>query len=372
MSLKPLGRMPKPQKIMSKSRTILVVLPNWVGDVVMATPFVRSLRAGTSDARIVFVGRVAALAVLNGSDWCDAMILDESKRLRGTLRLSKTLRTLRADTTVLLPNSFRSAMTVRLARIPRRIGYARDGRGWLLTDRLAPPRNEDGAYRPTPMIDYYAKLLEPLGLSLDNRTMELPLHPAEEQTAETLLREAEYDPGKPLVMLNPGAAFGQSKLWPTDRYAAAADALVVSRGAQIVINAAPNLAERTLAATTAEKMKHTPLLNFAGRNNTLGLLKALLKRCDLLITNDTGARHIAAAMGAGVVTIFGSTDPVWARIDYSRERILRVDVPCGPCRKKICPLPSGEKRMQCVTGVRVESVVAAAEELLAENAGGAR
>jgi heptosyltransferase-2 len=357
---------------MSNSSTILVCLPNWVGDVVMASPLLRTLRAGLPEANIVHVGRPASLAVLNGSGWCNAFFLDGSKTLRGLRQTIRMIRFFDVDTAVLLPNSFRSAMMVRLGRAKRRIGYRRDGRGWLLTDKLDPPRDETGKFLPAPMIDYYARLLEPLGLTLDSRTMELPLPAPEEESADALLHEAGYDPQKPLVMLNPGASFGRSKLWPVERYAATAETLIESRDAQIILNAAPNLNERTLAAATAERMKHTPLLNFARRDNTLGLLKALLKRCDLLITNDTGARHIAAAMGAGVVTIFGSTDPAWTVIDYPRERIVRIDVPCSPCQKKDCPLPSGAKRMQCLTGIGVETVLAAAEELLAERTGGAR
>ncbi len=349
-------------------------LPNWVGDVVMASPLLRSLRAGAPDARIVYVGRPGALAVLEGCAWCDAMIADESKRpprLRNTLRTIRRLRSERAEVALLLPNSLRSAMTARLARAKRRIGYARDGRSWLLTDRLEPRRNEAGAFVPVPTIDYYAQLLSPLGLSLDRRAMELPLSPADAAQADAILQEAGYDPAKPMVMLNPGAAFGLSKLWPAERYAKTADALIEKHNAQIIINAAPNIAERSLATTVAENMRQQPLLNFARRDNSLGLVKALLKRCDLLITNDTGARHIAAAMGSAVVTIFGSTDPVWAQIDYPRERIIRIDVPCSPCQQKFCPLPNGADRMRCLTGISVESVLAAAEELLADRSGGA-
>jgi len=98
--------------------------------------------------------------------------------------------------------------------------------------------------------------------------------------------------------------------------------------------------------------------------NSIGLLKALVDRADLLITNDTGARHVAAALGSAVVTIFGATDPNRTTLDYDRERIVRADVPCGPCQKKRCPLPAGPERHQCMLKIPPETVVAAAEELL--------
>lgn len=360
---------------MPKPRNILVFLPNWVGDVMMATPMLRALRQGVSGARIVYVGRPVALAVLEGCTWCDEVIRDDSQRrprLINTWRTRRRLRKAHADLAVLLPNSFRSAMLARFAGATRRVGYARDGRGWLLTDRLHPPRDEAGRFRPTPMIDYYAALLTPIGITLSSRAMELPLAPAERARAEAVLTEAGFDPDRPLVMLNPGASFGTSKLWPAERYAEAADTLIETRDAQVILNAAPNPTEQALADTVARAMRGEPLLNFAHRPNTLGLLKGLLRRCDLLITNDTGARHIAAALGAGVVTIFGSTDPVWAQIDSPRERIVRIDVPCGPCQKKTCPFPPGPEHLQCLTSVGVDRVLSAAEELLAERQGGER
>jgi len=140
--------------------------------------------------------------------------------------------------------------------------------------------------------------------------------------------------------------------------------LVEQRGARIIINASPSQAERDLAQQVEQAMTHKPLLNFARLDNSLGLLKGLLSLCDLLVTNDTGARHIAAAMGKAVVTVFGSTDPRWAQIDYPAERIIRVEVPCSPCQQKFCPLPPGPQHHRCMTAISPESVATAATELL--------
>jgi heptosyltransferase-2 len=142
-----------------------------------------------------------------------------------------------------------------------------------------------------------------------------------------------------------------------------ADELIEDLRAGIIINAAP--AEKDIASAVEAAMKHPPLVNFARRSNSLGLLKGLLRRCDLLITNDTGARHFAAALGTAVVTIFGSTDPTWAQIDYPRERILRADVPCGPCQKKRCLQPPGPTFHRCMVAIPPEMVAQAARELLA-------
>ncbi len=346
---------------------ILVFLPNWVGDVVMATPALRALRAARPDARIVAVGRFASRAVLADTPWIDAFVADTSKQKPKLRNFLRTLRAIRAENptlAILMPNSTRSGILARFSRAKRRIGYARDGRGGMLTDRLTAPKDAAGKFLPAAMIDYYANLLEPLGLDVADRTMELPLPDGARQQADTILAAAGLNPAQPMGILNPGAAFGTSKLWPAERYAALADRLVTSHGAQIVINAAPNPNERRLANEVAEAMGGQPLLNFAEQDNTLDLLKALCHRAALVVTNDTGARHIAAAMGSAVVTIFGSTDPAWTTLDYSRERIVRANVPCSPCQQKTCPNPPGETYLQCLTHVTIDDVYAASVDLL--------
>ena len=197
--------------------------------------------------------------------------------------------------------------------------------------------------------------------------MELPVAPADQARADALLAEAATTEAGaaqdgPLVMLNPGASFGPSKMWDPARFAALADLLIDRHQARIVVNAAPG--ERAIAAEVGRTMRRRPLLNFADRDNTLGLLKALAARCTLLVTNDTGARHVAAAMGIGVVTLFGSTDPRWAEIHYAAERQVRVRVPCSPCQSKMCLQPAGPKYHQCMIAISPEMVLAACEEVL--------
>jgi heptosyltransferase II len=355
---------------MSKVEHILVFLPNWVGDVVMATPVLRTLRKKKPDAKITFFGKPVALALLDSTTWCDSQIADSSRSgVREIFHTIKQIRGIRPDVALLFPNSFRSAVLARIANGKRRIGYNRDGRGFLLTDRLKPQlRPEDsmgaGKYLPVPMLKYYSALLQSLEISCDDRQMELPVREEDHRTGVELLTECRYDPTRPLVMLNPGAAFGTSKLWGAEKYAQLADKLIERYNAQIILNAAPNDNERAILAKLMKKMQSKPLINFAQRDNTLGLLKGLMLHCQMLVTNDTGARHIAAAMGIGIVTIFGSTDPVWAQIDYHPEQIVRVDVPCSPCQQKICPLPQGKDHHMCMAGISVDTVLEAAEKIL--------
>jgi len=377
-------------------RNILVFLPNWVGDVVMATPTLRALRGRFADGRITYVGRPAAVETIRGTPWADELLVEDSRNpLAAAAKMMMALRRARYDLAVLLPNSFRSAMLARLGGTGDVIGYDRDGRGMFLTIKLPPARDENGRFVPTPMIDYYNALATRLGCDDPGWSMQLHVADENESAADALcgmgvppMRLEGVSPSQtvdndqhsptgtsttgetpvprmggtpvprygPLVMLNPGASFGPSKLWPAERFAAVADALVAARGARILINAAP--AEQPIARAVAAAMKARPLVNFADRPNSLGLLKALLGRCELLITNDTGARHIAAARGCGIVTVFGSTDPTWARIDYPRERTVRVDVPCGPCQRKICTRPAGAEFHRCMTNISPQAVLA--------------
>jgi len=347
---------------------IVVLLPNWVGDVVMATPALRALRRRRPGSRVTLAGRFAALETLAGAELGDATVTDPV-RAGGPARSLATfvgrLRAGRHDLAVLFPNSFRAALAVRLAGIRRVVGYARDGRSWLLSKALAPPRDEDGGFLPIPAIDYYIHLVALLGATCDSRRMHLPVLPDDARAADEMLHQAGADASRPIVMLNPGASFGVSKMWDPERYAVVADALMERRGAQIIINAAPG--ERRIAAMVARAMNGRPLLNFADRCNTLSLLKALVQRSALMITNDTGARHIAAALGVDVVTLFASTDPRWSEIDYPRERIVRAEVACAPCGQKLCAQAAGPQYQQCTAAITPEMVLRAAEELLGKD-----
>jgi heptosyltransferase-2 len=348
----------------SGRRGILVWLPNWIGDAVMATPALSAIRRRFADAAITFVGRPGPLAVLEGGGWADATIEDATRRrprLRHALRLVRDLRRGAYARGLLLPNSFRTALLARLGGVGELTGYVRDARGWLLSGRLHPPR--DGRRRrPVPTIDAYRALAEAVGAPCPSRRMTLAVSDADDRAAAALLAEANVAAGDLLVMVNPAGGFGPAKRWPAERFAAVADALADRRAARVIVHAAPG--ERAAAAKVAQAMRRPPAVSFARRQGTLGLLKALLRRCRLLVTNDTGARHVAAALGADVVTVFGSTDPTWARIDYPRERIVRVDVPCGPCQRRKCPRPPGPTYHQCMTAITPEMVLAAAEELL--------
>jgi heptosyltransferase-2 len=345
---------------------VLVILPTWVGDFVMATPMLRAVRQRFAGARITFLGEANLGDLIDGGDWMDEVLALPPKDARrpwhaATRAMIRTLRERAFDLAILLPNSFRSAMTAWQAGAKRRVGFHRDGRGWLLTDRV-PCRNRAGRrFTPYPIVEYYADLAEAIGCPHPGDRLELFTTPACDASLRAKLATVGVREDAPLVVISPGAKFGASKCWAPDRFAAAADLLAERHAAVPVITCGPG--EEAIARTIASAMRHKGVV-FDEPRLSLGELKSLIRRCTLLLCNDAGPRHLAKAFGVPVVTVFGPTHPEWTATAYPQERIVRIDVECGPCQQKICPLG----HHQCMTGVSVAMVYEACAALL----GGAR
>jgi len=340
---------------------MLVALPNWVGDLVLATPALRALRDQFPETHVAFLVRSHLADVLDGGDWMDEIIhwpagKSRPKRRRSFLGLAGELRGQRFEVALLLSNSFRSALLARLAGIRRRIGYDRDGRGLLLTDRLLPEKT-NGRFVPVPMTRYYNAITRYLGCRQFPPQLELFTTPQEESAASQALEAAAVRPGQPIVILNPGASFGPAKCWLPERFAQVGDRLIERRGAAILVSCGPKEVETARQVARFTRHRFTVLDNPVMR---LGPLKALIRQASLLVTNDTGPRHFANAFGTPVVTIFGPTDPQWTATDSPDERALMVKVDCGPCMKRTCPLDH-----RCMTRISSEMVLEPAFDLLA-------
>jgi heptosyltransferase II len=313
-------------------KSLLVVQPSWVGDAVMATPTLRALRSLYPSARIAYLFKKNLAPVFAGMPWADEWIPYEAE---GTWRLSRELKSSRFDTGVLLANSFRTALLCRLAGVKRIVGYAREGRTMLLTDRLQPPREKDGSFTISPIIHYYLAIARYLGSDETDLSMQLFVTPDEEREATDVMARAGIDRSRPRVVLNPGAQYGAAKCWLPEYFAEASDRLQAEFGAQVIVSSAPR--ERPIVDEIARHAKK-PFIDLAKFNPSFGAVKAFLRTCDLMLTNDTGPRHIAAAFGVPVVTLFGPTHPDWTQIYFPLERQLAVKVDCGPCQLKKCPL----------------------------------
>lgn len=337
---------------------LLVVLPNWVGDVVLATPILAALRARFAAAQIGYLMRRYVAEIVAGCGWHDFEEYWPARRGLSSpgahLAVARRLAARGFDAALLLTNSFRSALVVRLARVQRRIGYAREARGWLLTERLRPLRKQ-GEYVPTPMLGYYAALAERLGCPISDTRLRLGITPEQEEAAQRLkrhyaLRDRAY------AVVNPGAAFGASKCWLPERFAETCDRLNREYGLTPVLVGAPG--EAPLMRMIAQRAT-APVVNCIEPGTTLGSLKGLVRDAALLVCNDTGPRHYGNAFGIPTLTIFGPTHQEWTDTGYAGEIKLQVAVECGPCQLPRCPLDH-----RCMTRVTTELVMQSVARLI--------
>lgn len=309
---------------------LIIFMPTWLGDCVMATPTLRAIRALYPQAHIAGLIKSPMKPLMDQTPWVDRWlsVRAENKavstnRRRGMCATAARVRSSEFDLAILLPNSFRSALTMALAKVPRRLGYERDWRGVFLTDELKPLRQGLG-FVPDPTLNYYMKIAQWLGTPEDaDRTMKLFTRPSDDERAAAMLAEAGFTPGdgRLLIMLNPGANKPE-KRWPPKRFAALADQLSQRFDAVIAVTGAPR--ERELVETVIDASS-TPMVNLLNMGLNLRLLKSIVKLSGLMITNDTGPRHIAAAMNVPVVSLFGPTPPQWTTLDVPCERELYAE-----------------------------------------------
>lgn len=349
-----------------RPRQIGVFLPNWVGDVVMATPTLRALRALVGpQGRLVGVMKPYLAEVLEGTPWLDDFIWYDRRskdRQFNSQGLLRRLREMQLDTAVMLTNSLGTAYHVWRSGIPRRVGYARYGRGPLLTDRLQAPRT-GWKWQPTSAVDYYLELASALNAPTSNRQTELATSAADEQLVTSLWHRLGWHDGRPVVALNTGGAYGAAKRWPEEYFTELAVRLVRQRDAHVMVLCGP--AERESAMNiVAQAGLLSRVASLAHESMSLGLSKAVLRRVQALVSTDSGPRHMGAAFGVPTVALFGSTDPRWSYNYHPQTIELQRHVPCGPCAKRICPL--GHHR--CMRELTVDHVLQATSSLLAATA----
>lgn len=330
---------------------ICIRAPNWVGDVVMATPALRALRDHFPSARIALIIRRRVEPVLRGGRWFDRQIVyspDDGRGAREFLRCAKGLRRDRYELGFALPNSFSSALMLRLGRVGRRVGYARDCRSFLLTDAVPRP-SEDARFKPTYMVDYYLGLCEGLGIAARGRETELSFGEADTEQAAKILEARGLGPDAGLFLMHPGAGFGPSKRWPAERFARLAELLHHEYDCKVALVAGPG-EESTVASIGAAS--RVPLVDLSDAGIDLHLLKCVVARSRLLVTTDSGPRHYGVALGVPTVCVMGPTHPGYSTSERENDHVVRLDVECGPCQKKVCP-----RDHRCMADITAEMVL---------------
>jgi heptosyltransferase II len=346
---------------------ILIRATNWVGDAIMALPALRAVRAKFVDAHIAIVARPYVADIYRGQRVCDELIAYDprgtEKGFGGRERLAERLRAAKIDVALLLQNAFDAAWLAWRAGIPERIGYARDGRGILLTKSIPVPKiGEIPAHEQF----YYLELVRRAGWveRFDGEAeISLAISREADEAAERKLIEAGAGgrsrvdgAGVLRVAIGAGASYGSAKCWIPERFADVANRLMAESSAEVILFGTAN--ETAVSNAIIAGMKRKPV-DLTGKT-AIAELPALLSRCQLFIGNDSGAMHVASAVGLPVVAIFGPTDPFGTAPVTPKCTIVQEKPYCSPCFLRRCPTDH-----RCMTRVSSESVTAAALKWLA-------
>lgn len=338
---------------------ILVHCPNWVGDLVMATPALRAIRENNPGSHIALMVRPQIRQVIEGLPFGDEIIEYDSKLLHRTLKqkvsVSKILKRWGFGLSIILPNSFSSAAISFLAGIPHRVGYDTNWRGFLLTQAIPEPK-KDGHVIPIAMVDRYLNICKHLQYAISSPKTTLCFSNGTRRLVDNLYREWGVDRSRSLISLIPGASFGSSKCWPPENFARVGDVLIEKYDAQVLIIPGPG--EEEIAGRIESYMRHRPV-NRVREIIPLEFLKAIIDDSALVVTNDTGPRHFAVAFGSPAVVIVGPTDPRYTAYELEQTEILREELDCTPCHLKVCPTDH-----RCMKNISVDRVIKACEKFL--------
>ena len=331
-------------------KKILIRGPNWVGDAVLAIPALKAVRSNFPKAEITLLVRPWVAGLFTSAPFIDRVWTEEKPtKLGDWTRITRDIRAFEFDVALLLPNSFESALMIFLARVPKRIGYATDGRAWMLTDSIEPSNESQH------QVHYYLELAKAIRAETDRPSIEIEATDEERENARKLLAEEGIARGDQFLVLNPGAAYGSAKRWHEDRFADVAD--ILSGEMRIGVAMIGSEAERPITEQIRTRMKR-PSAILSGRTSLETLIGVLAESC-LMITNDSGPMHIAAALGVPTVAVFGSTDERVTSPFGPRTRVVKNPVECSPCLLRECPIDH-----RCMNGVSVEDVCNAARDVV--------
>jgi heptosyltransferase-2 len=342
----------------------MVRVPNWVGDAVMALPALVELRRIFVDSRITYVARPSVAGLFDGEGLADEMIAVSGARSFlasgiNFVRDTHLIRQKQFDLAILLQNALGAALLARAGGAKKIAGYATDGRGALL-DLVVP---FEPNHKLAHQVRYYLNIAAELERRLtgeariDFETATPRLHATDRQRerARLMLEESGIRTSRPILAINPGATNSRAKRWLAERFAATADRLAERDGFQTVI--VGSAGDLEIANEVASQMR-SPAAVLAGRTG-IAELKGVLSYTSLVVSNDTGAAHVSAALGIPTVVVFGPTEHVSTRPLSDAARVVRHDVECSPCMLRDCPIDH-----RCMTRVEVDQVYLAAQDML--------
>jgi heptosyltransferase-2 len=351
-----------------------VFLPNWVGDVVMATPAVRALRKLAAGGKLVGVMRPYVAEVLAGSTWFDETILYAKAPKRSASGAPKSppaellwpevrqrLREARLEKVVLLTNSLRTGWMAYRSGAAERIGTAGNLRTPLLTTKVYPPRR---GWRcvTLPAINGYLQVAQAAGAAPESPALELCTTAADEHAAAAAWRRLGWDQNARVAVMNTGGAFGAAKDWPAENFAMLARRLASEGGWHVLFNCGP--AERKAVSAIVADVAHQRVASLADEPELpIGLTKAVIRRASLLVSTDSGPRFFGVAFGIPTVTLFGPTSVEFTLTGAAHETCVSLGLDCQPCMQRTCPL----KHHRCMQDLSVERVLIAVDATLSRD-----
>ena len=335
---------------------ILVRVPNWIGDAVMCLPALMDLRNHHPDAKVTVLARPIIGELLAGHPGVDEVMMyfhqGEHQGLFGLWHLIQLVKRKQFDRAVLFQNAFEAALIAWVAGIPSRIGYATDGRRWLLSEHVPSPDRAKLHHTA-----YYRDIVKAITHSPGkHHSPQLFLSPEVKHACARQFPEIFLPSDGLVIGINPGSVYGSAKRWIPERFAEVGDCLVERLtkefpGAPFVrCVLIGGKGEEELAQDIARRMRYEPIV-LSGQT-TIQELMGVLTRCSILVTNDTGPMHVAQALGVPVAAIFGSTDPSTTGPYGQFSGVVTASVRCAPCLLRACPIDH-----RCMSQVSVEQVV---------------
>ena len=340
---------------------IVVRAPNWLGDAVLSVAAFRELRRLFPNARITVVSKPNTSDIFRDADFVDEVLVYERHGLSSVWQQVGAWKERRFELALLFQNAFEAAAISFLARVPRRVGYDTERRGFLLTDPVAVPPWKNERHE----IFYYLNLVAELKQAFLGRSpieerepeFRITISAERENEARNLLAAARIGADKPLVLLCPGSVNSRAKRWPSERYAALADRLAES-GVAVALIGSPG--ELDVSNQVMSLATQPPML-LTGKTS-VAEVTALISIADVLVTNDTGPAHIGAAVGTPTLVIFGPTNPLTTRPFGPAGEIIRHPPDCAPCMLRDCPIDH-----RCMTAITPEEVFERAHELISQH-----
>jgi heptosyltransferase-2 len=318
---------------------VAIFLPNWLGDLVMATPALRALRRRfPPPCRIVGIVRPHLMETLAGTPWLDELWGFQAKSTDPSQRrwaLIRRMRRQRFDLAVLLTNSLHTAALAWLGGARQRVGYRRDGRGLLLTHKVEPPHT-GRSFAPEPMVRSYQRLAEAAGCPPFEPQLELAVTAAEEELTEQVWQRLGLRHDGRVIVINSSGAYGSAKLWPAEHCAALARRIVDELDHDVLVLCGPS--EEDSAREIVRRAQRSRVVSLAGQPIGLGLSKGVIRRSCAMVSTDSGPLHVARALGKPTIALLGPTAPIWIENPTIENAVLQLPLDCSACYQRTCPL----------------------------------